>query len=347
MPQVYRQDRVQVTKADSVDPLTGFWRGEAVIARVGVYEYSDGQTTWREFVPPETLQDEAWLASMHLAPVTLGHPPELVTADNVQRYGKGVLDKIEWEDEGLLNEAMILIQAADAVGAVTKGMREVSCGYLAQVVDQPGVWLDPYGNEHPYDKVQTARHGNHLALVDRGRQGETVAIRGDGAACMVETMADKELQQRLDAALAAATAAEAAAKEADGKIAALQARLDEATAQAATAKADAEAAAKTAYAEGVARAELVATAKTVCGDTYTADGKSARQIRVDMLAAMGVTVADDRSDDYVVARVDAAIEARKSDTAAAVGRLLSSGGQPHNDAADFLAEAKARNLIAG
>lgn len=340
MPQVYRQDRVQVTRADSVDSLTGFWRGEAVIARVGVYEYSDGQTTWREFVSPETLQDEAWLASMHLAPVTLGHPPELVTADNVQQYAKGVLDKIEWEDEGLLVEAMVQVQAADAVGAVLKGIREVSCGYLAQITDQAGVWVDPYGTEHPYDRIQTARHGNHLAIVERGRQGETVALRGDGAAFQVETMADKELQQRLDAA-------EAKAREADGKVAALQARLDEAEAQAAKLKADAELAAKAAYADGMAHAELVATAKSVCGDTYTADGKTARQIRVDMLAAMGVTVSDDRSDDYVVARVDAALEARKGDVAAAVGRQLAGGAVPHNDSADFLATAKAKGLIAG
>lgn len=340
MPQVYRQDRVQVTKADSVDPLTGYWRGEAVIARVGVYEYSDGQTTWREFVPPETLQDEAWLASMHLAPVTLGHPPELVTSENVQRYSKGVLDKIEWEAEGLLNEAMVQVQAADAVGAVLKGVREVSCGYLAQVVEQSGTWLDPYGTEHPYDRIQTARHGNHIAIVERGRQGETVALRGDGAAFQVDGMADKELQQRLDAA-------EKQAAEAKAQIASMQAKLDAATAQVEQAKADGLKAAQLAYAEGQAHAALVAQAKGICGDTYVADGKTHRQIRVDMLAAMGVTVADDRSDDYVVARVDAAIEARKSDTAAAVGRLLSSGAQPHNDSAEFLADAKARGLIAG
>jgi hypothetical protein len=42
-------------------------------------------------------------------------------------------------------------------------------------------------------------------------------------------------------------------------------------------------------------------------------------VRVDMLAKLGVTVGDDRSDDYVVARLDAALElAAKQHSAASV-----------------------------
>ena len=346
MAQVYRQDRVQIKRADGIQPITGFWHGEGIIARVGVYEYSDGTTTWREFVPPETLKDEAWLKSMHLAPVTLGHPPDLVTADNVRQYSRGTMDEVEYEEEGLCVEAHVVVQDAGAIGAVQQGVRELSCGYLATIADQQGEWTDPYGTVHPYDRVQTSRYGNHLAIVERGRQGASVALRGDGAAYRVESMAD-DTKQRLDAANAQVADLQARLDAKTSEATKLQAQLDEAKAQTDAAKAAVEQARKDGFAEGEARAELIAQAKTICGADYKADGKDAVAVRRDMLAALGVTVADDKSADYVLARLDAAIEARAATTTAGVASTRTDGKHVSADAADIHNELKRRGIAVG
>jgi len=346
--QVYRSDAVQVHQ-DGVDPLTGFWRGEATIARVGVYQYSDASgKTWMEYVPPETLADENWLASMSLAPVTLEHPPELVNADNVKRYSVGTTgSEVEFEDGR--NEADLVVQDAAAVGAVQKGVREVSCGYLCAVEWTAGEWLDAFGIAHPYDAVQRQRIGNHLALTQRGRQGETVslrgdsaALRGDGAAWMVP-MADNtaEMQAKLDAAEAKTSELQAKCDAAQAKADALQAQADAHPAAVEAAKADG-------IAQGKAFAVLEAQAKTVCGDAYKADGKDVLQVKRDMLDALKVKIPESHKDsaDYIAARLDAALEAMSGlSTSDVAGGGLSQGKRVDSMLAETKAEASRRGVI--
>jgi len=346
--QVYRSDAVQV-RQDGVDPLTGFWRGEATIARVGVYQYSDASgKTWMEYVPPETLADENWLDSMSLAPVTLEHPPELVNADNVKRYSVGTTgSEVEFEDGR--NEADLVVQDAAAVGAVQKGVREVSCGYLCAVEWTAGEWLDAFGIAHPYDAVQRQRIGNHLALTQRGRQGETVslrgdsaALRGDGAAWMVP-MADNtaEMQAKLDAAEAKTSELQAKCDAAQAKADALQAQADAHPAAVEAAKADG-------IAQGKAFAVLEAQAKTVCGDAYKADGKDVLQVKRDMLDALKVKIPESHKDsaDYIAARLDAALEAMSGlSTSDVAGGGLSQGKRVDSMLAETKAEASRRGVI--
>jgi len=346
--QVYRSDAVQV-RQDGVDPLTGFWRGEATIARVGVYQYSDASgKTWMEYVPPETLADENWLDSMSLAPVTLEHPPELVNADNVKRYSVGTTGSDVEFDDGC-NEADLVVQDAAAVGAVQKGMREVSCGYLCAVEWTAGEWLDAFGVAHPYDAVQRQRIGNHLALTQRGRQGETVslrgdsaALRGDGAAWMVP-MADNtaEMQAKLDAAEAKTSELQAKCDAAQAKADALQAQVDGHPAAIEAAKADG-------IAQGKAFAVLEAQAKTVCGDAYKADGKDVLQVKRDMLDALKVKIPESHKDsaDYIAARLDAALEAMSGlSTSDVAGGGLSQGKRVDSMLAETKAEASRRGVI--
>jgi uncharacterized protein len=353
--QVYRSDAVQV-RQDGVDPLTGFWRGEATIARIGVYQYSDASgKTWMEYVPPETLADENWLASMSLAPVTLEHPPELVNAENVKRYSVGTTgSEVEFDDG--CNEADLVVQDAAAVGAVQKGMREVSCGYLCAVEWTAGEWLDAFGVAHPYDAVQRQRIGNHLALTQRGRQGETVslrgdsaALRGDGAAWMVP-MADNtaEMQAKLDAAQVVTSELQAKCDgymaELDsikGKMDACMQEMDSLRSKMADAKMDS-------FNEGKAFAALEAQAKAICGDAYKADGKDVLQVKRDMLDALKVKIPESHKDsaDYVAARLDAALEAMSGlSTSDVAGGGLSQGKRVDSMLAETKAEASRRGVI--
>jgi hypothetical protein len=345
--QVYRTDAAEV-RLDGVDPLTGFWRGEATIARVGVFEYSDASgKTWREFVPPETLSEQGWLDSMSLAPVTLEHPPELIDADNVKRYSVGTLGgEVEYDDGRC--DADIVVQDAAAVGAVQKGVREVSCGYLCAVEWVAGEYLDSFGVAHPFDAVQRQRIGNHLALTQRGRQGDTVALRGDsaayrsdGAAWMVP-MADKtaDMQAKLDAAEASTVELQAKCDGYMAEIDSIKGKMDAALAEIEAVKAKMVEAKMDGYNEGKAFAQLEAQARTVCGDTYKADGKDSKAIKLDMLAALKVTIPEAHRDSeaYIQARVDAAVEAMASLSASDVA----SGGVSQGQRVDsLLAETKA------
>jgi hypothetical protein len=120
----------------------------------------------------------------------------------------------------------------------------------------------------------------------------------------------------LDALNTKATEAAARADRAEAELDAAKAALETAKAEHTkaleTVKADAVATAK-------ARVQLETLATAVCGRKYDCADKSDRQVRVDMLAKLGVTVGDDRSDDYIVARLDAALElAAKQHSAASV-----------------------------
>jgi hypothetical protein len=120
----------------------------------------------------------------------------------------------------------------------------------------------------------------------------------------------------LEARAAETDAAKSRADRAEAERDAARAALD-------AARADHEKAIAKLKADGVsaarARVELETVAKAICGRKFDAAGKTDREIRVDMLSKLGVNVPADKSDDYVAARLDAALEsARKSSTAAAV-----------------------------
>ena len=120
----------------------------------------------------------------------------------------------------------------------------------------------------------------------------------------------------LETRAAEADAAKVRADRAEAERDAAKAALD-------SARADHEAAIAKLKADGVAtaraRVELETAAKAICGRKFDATDKSDREIRVDMLTKLGVTLPADKSDDYIAARLDAALEsARKSSTAAAI-----------------------------
>jgi hypothetical protein len=150
--------------------VTGYAAREGVL----VYRNADGTTT-REFVPLKTLKDSA--KTLGRAAVTLEHPDEDVTPENVGELGVGdVGSKITIHDDGYV-EVTAAVRRADALEAVRAGKVELSPGY--------SVRIDPTPGEHPvygrYDAVQVERVVNHLAIVDRARGGETIRIRADSA----------------------------------------------------------------------------------------------------------------------------------------------------------------------
>ncbi len=166
---------------DKASPLSkpvrlpnGFVRAEGYLTRAGIFVYRDAKgNTVRELRPPEEVMHPDALASFALVPVTNEHPPEALTADNAKQYSVGSVSE-SVAPEGDKVRATLMITDADAIAALDAGRSELSCGYTADVVIEPGTWQG-----QRYDAKQTNIRGNHVALVDAGRAGPTCSIRMD------------------------------------------------------------------------------------------------------------------------------------------------------------------------
>ena len=153
----------------------GFLMCPGFATRVGVFPYmnSDG-TIRRELRHPDDVFDPVSLATLKYAPVTNEHPPEMITPQNVEEYSKGhSTERVEINRD--LVDVDLIIESQDAIDAVEKeGKRELSSGYLADVIEEDGVY-----NGAPYDCRQKNIRYNHIAIVKRGRAGPEVRLRLD------------------------------------------------------------------------------------------------------------------------------------------------------------------------
>lgn len=155
----------------------GYLRIDGVVAHVGILEYMDEDgSIIREFVPEETLFEPASLESLAGAPVTLQHPPEMVTPSNYKQYSQGSVNGMPKRDGDNLVASMLVI-GNEALHAVEyDGVSELSPGYSVDLDETPGEWQG-----QKYDRVQRNRRYNHQAIVDAARGGSVCSLRFDGA----------------------------------------------------------------------------------------------------------------------------------------------------------------------
>lgn len=167
----------------------GYLRIDGVVAHVGILEYMDDDgTVIREFVPEETLFEPASLESLAGAPVTLQHPPVMVTPSNYKEYSQGSVNGMPKRDGDNLVASMLVI-GNEALHAVEyDGVSELSPGYSVDLDETPGEWQG-----QKYDRVQRNRRYNHQAIVDAARGGSVCSLRFDGA--NVPNNEDKSMTQ--------------------------------------------------------------------------------------------------------------------------------------------------------
>lgn len=117
---------------------------------------------------PEDLFRPETIASFEGKSVTLGHPDEFVTSENVKQYEIGTMLNVR-RGAGIENDLMLadlLIKDKQAIKAIQEdGIEEVSNGYEAD-----------YEQQQPGRAAQRNIVGNHVALVERGRCGPRCAI---------------------------------------------------------------------------------------------------------------------------------------------------------------------------
>ena len=147
------------------------------VSCAGVFRYlgEDGKTVERVLRPESEVGDPASVMSLNSKPVTLRHPKEKVTAENIKKYSVGFTGTDAYFD-GIDLWVTITITDPKAIEAVeNKEVQAVSCGYDIAVYETNE---DPLNNWRgtEYTKVQRGITYNHVALVYAGRAGESVEI---------------------------------------------------------------------------------------------------------------------------------------------------------------------------
>lgn len=166
-----------------VETPQGGVRVPAALTRVGVLPYEDAAgNRWRELRPADEVFDADSLATLRDAPVTVLHPPGLVTGDTWDEVAVGHnAGPVSTEADRLVVTDGLVVQSAPAAARVRSGeLCETSAGYTCDLDETPGV--DPV--DGPYDKIQRRIRYNHVALGPQGwaRGGREMALRMDGAA---------------------------------------------------------------------------------------------------------------------------------------------------------------------
>lgn len=187
--------RLRADRYDLAAPVvldTGARRVEAVIARVGVLAYPWG----REYVPASTLSDPAWLSSLAGVPLLYardGHPDRPWTIEDsagAERVGVVLSARYDAASEAVVAE--VVVDTAEGVELLARGVRGVSPWYTAETDAAPGV--TPRGEA--YDLTQTRRTAaNHVVLTSSPRGGPGVEVRADALnteSNMDETMKEGE-----------------------------------------------------------------------------------------------------------------------------------------------------------
>ena len=173
----FRFDRSSLS-GNWVETPEGFLRVRATFSRSGCQTYTNPDGSKRvEYRPPEEVSRPDSLLSMGGLPVTLEHPPQLLTPATVRQHTRGHSGtQVEFTD-GFVH-GTVTVTDSEAIDEVKSGRAvELSNGYRCEYDPTPGV--APDGTR--YDGVQRNISGNHHAITGKGRAGSEVCLHFDSA----------------------------------------------------------------------------------------------------------------------------------------------------------------------
>lgn len=178
---VYRYDVGTMGEVERLD--NGFLRCPGQLSKVGVFPYLqlDGSIRKELRLPDEVFRADS-MATFEDAPLTNGHPPQgqrRLTAKNTRKFSVGHVRDIR-QDGGTM-VAKIMITDARAIAEAEAGKRQLSNGYRCDLELATGVTSGVEGipDGLKYDAIQRNIQGNHVAIVAKGRAGESSALRLD------------------------------------------------------------------------------------------------------------------------------------------------------------------------
>jgi len=299
-------------------PITlpgGRLRVDAGLTRSGVFDYRnpDGSIR-REWRPPDEVNKPESLATLVGAPFTDDHPNEgRVTIENADRLSRGSV--FEPRMDGVVVVGTISVTSKPVITKMQAGKVQVSCGYECDVENVAGVTSEG----ERYDCIQRNIQYNHVALVAVGRAGPQASIRMDAAIQVApndnhdgDTM---DFEKKYLEAVAETAREKARADAAEAKVKEQVARADRAEGErdAAKAELEGEKKARKDVADGFDkrvrdRVELENIARTALGDAFDPKASDADIKRAVVKRVDSVDVPKDKSDEYLAARYDAAVE---------------------------------------
>ncbi len=156
----------------------GYLRIRATFSRSGCQTYTNPDGSKRvEYRPPEEVSRPDSLLSMGGLPVTLEHPPQLLTPATARQHTRGYSGtQVDFTD-GFVH-GTVTVTDSEAIEEVKSGRAvELSNGYRCEYDPTPGV--APDGTR--YDGVQRNISGNHHAITRRARAGSEVCLHFDSA----------------------------------------------------------------------------------------------------------------------------------------------------------------------
>lgn len=326
----------------------GFLRVDATITRTGVFLYTnpDG-TTRRELRRDSEVFSPESMASFALMPLTDTHPPRFLNAENATDYARGAVGEPRRDGDHVA--AQLLVTDAELIHKIEgSGVRELSCGYNCELDMTPGVH-PTYGVYDAEQKTIRGNHvavvkrgragptarvrmdSASVAVVRPDADGEdspvdlphnqqqhtpespvTVKlIRIDGLELDPTSDAFAQAFARLQTKHEDAVKASAAAlATAQGEIEKMKAKFDAQAEELTKAQEEIKTLPTKLQASVKARADLETKARKVVGPKFKLDGLDDKAVRTTVLERVikGFKV-DGKTDAYLEARFDAAIEA--------------------------------------
>lgn len=332
------------------DAQTGFVHITNVpIARVGVFPYikADNSVEMEAKLPTELLS-EGTVSSANSKPITDNHPDELVTQVNARNYMKGFTATNAHVENDTLKVDMTITDKS-LIDEINKGKQELSIGFETEVVpkkgEYKGVAYDSVQRNIQINHVavvEQGRAGHSVRLLgdsaemieqDVQKKGkrmgmDTTKVRLDGADVTVATAdANRIIQLDADNAEKEKKIAELEAlieekkKELDelkGEAEEEKKNADEAQAKADAAEKELDSLKKEYSGDAMQKAvndrlNLVGKVKPYLGDSYDFNGKTDKQLKLDTITALDSSIdLKDKSDDYINAYFDAALQAKNA-----------------------------------
>jgi hypothetical protein len=190
MKTITNHDYARITKTTQFDMLpNGFLPVTANLTRTGIFTYyemqKDGSVkTVRQLRHPDEVFSADAMGTLLGLPATNNHPSSsLISVENAKNYVVGwqaeaptkvKLDDMTKDGEDYIQSKIVFFDRK-TIDAITGGKKqEISLGYVCNLDETPGEW-----NGQKYDSIQRNIRYNHLSLVDKARGGEACRIMTD------------------------------------------------------------------------------------------------------------------------------------------------------------------------
>lgn len=321
---IKRFDISVMPKAERLED--GSLKATAIVTRTGVFPYlnPDGSIRYELRLPEEVFHPES-MESLKMIPVSNGHPKNedgFVSLENAKQLQVGFTgETVKSDGEHLL--ATVIINTAEGIEAVESGKNQLSLGYRLDLEEKTGVYMG-----QRYDYIQRNIRYNHLALVENARAGKVASLRMDsGEATMngcfstftkgenkmikvnldgLEYEAAPEVKKAYDKALEQVEALEQKVQE-------NRKNMDSVSAERDTLKEELQKLKNIDTATEVQKAvnaklKLINECAKHLDSTDGLVDMSDREIKAKVIAKVSDVNLDEKSDDYVSARYDMALE---------------------------------------